>query len=263
MNVRPLRLALFATLALTLAAAVSSIWRGPPPIWVSALLLATLLGLVTAGSLFLNLGVFVRAVRSGSADRATIAFTFDDGPHAVHTRRVMDLLEAADARGTFFVIGEKARREPALVREMASRGHEVALHSDVHDRFLNLRAEPAIAADLSKNQDAVERAASVRPHLFRPPVGLTSPRIQVAVEALGLTVVGWSARAFDGATAPDVETTRQRVLPGLAPGAIVLLHDAKERGDDAPSSIEALPSLLEAARARGLRCVTVSELLTA
>ncbi len=229
----------------------------------SATVLALLLGIVAAGSFFLNLGVFVRPVRAGAPHVSAVAFTFDDGPHPVHTRRVMDLLEAADARGTFFVIGEKARREPELVKEMAVRGHELALHSFAHDHFLNMRAEREISEDLARNQNAIADAANVRPQLFRPPVGLTSPRIQVAVEELGLRVIGWSARAFDGASTPDRETTNRRVRRGLRPGAIVLLHDAQERGEAAPSSIDALPDLLAAAQARGLRCVTVSDLLAA
>lgn len=261
MSAQPLRWALFAVLAAAYATIVSALVVGPPPVWLSASLLASLLALVTAGSLFLNLGVFVRPVRSGREDVPAVAFTFDDGPHPVHTRRVMQLLEAADARGTFFVIGEKARREPDLVKEITARGHEIALHSFAHDRFLNMRAEPSITEDLKRNQDVVEQASAVRPTLFRPPVGLTSPRIQVAVKALGLRVIGWSARAFDGASAPDRETTKRRVIPGLTPGAIVLLHDAPERGDQAPSSIDALPELLAAAHERGLRCVTVSTLL--
>ncbi len=263
MRSQPLRWALFGVLTTVYLTLAVSLVDGPPPVWFSAALLALLLAIVTAGSLFLNLGVFVRPIRTGSGSVSAVAFTFDDGPHPVHTRRVMDLLEAADARGTFFVIGEKARREAALVKEMSERGHELALHSFAHDRFLNMRPEPAITEDLRRNQDVVADASNVRPLLFRPPVGLTSPRIHVAVKALGLRVVGWSARAFDGASAPDRETMKRRVIPGLTPGAIVLLHDAQERGEGAPSSIDALPELLAAARERGLKCVTVSTLLAA
>jgi peptidoglycan/xylan/chitin deacetylase (PgdA/CDA1 family) len=124
-----------------------------------------------------------------------------------------------------------------------------------------MRREPNIVRDLEKTRDAIERAAGIRPKLFRPPVGLTSPRTRVAVKELGLTVIGWNARAFDGAGRPSTERVIARIAPALDHGAIVLLHDAAERGDAAPSSLEALPDLLALMAKRGLEGVTVTGLL--
>jgi peptidoglycan-N-acetylglucosamine deacetylase len=254
------RIILHALLVVSYAVCFASVWFGPPPVWLAATLLAALLGVVAAGVGFLNLGVFLRVVSRVATHERSVAFTFDDGPHPVHTRRVMDLLESAGARGTFFVIGEKVARHPDVVSELVRRGHEVGLHSQCHDRLQNLRTEQRIVRDLEENQATVEAAVGVRPSLFRPPVGLSSPRTSVAVERLGLEVVGWSARAYDGAASPDVETIVRRISPRLEPGAIVLLHDARERGDAAPSSLDALAKLLELSKQRGLRGVTLSEL---
>jgi peptidoglycan-N-acetylglucosamine deacetylase len=255
------RYLLFGMLASAYGLLVSSLWLGPPPTWVSGLLLLGLVTVVTLGSIFLNLALFVPVVARGDARAPNVALTFDDGPHPVHTRRVMDLLEAGNARGTFFLIGEKAAQFPDLVCEMVRRGHEIALHSYSHDRLLNMRHESRIVKDLERTQQVIERAVEVRPILFRPPVGLTSPRTQIAVARLGLRVVGWTARAFDGAARPDAATVLRRIEPNLKPGAIVLLHDAAERGDEPPTSLEALPQLLDAVARRGLSCLTVSQLV--
>lgn len=254
-----LLLAVFVVVAYVLALAS---FIAPPPTFLIA---ATLLGLATMinlGTYFLNLGVFLdvesRATRS---TEKAIALTFDDGPHPVHTRRVLDLLDAAGVKATFFVVGQKVDAHPDVVREIAARGHELGLHSYSHDRFLNMRYEPRIVDDLRRTQQAIERAASVTTTLFRPPVGFSSPRTRVAVKALGLRVIGWSARAFDGAGRPSVKQILDRIEPRIEAGAIVLLHDSAERGDLAPTSIEALPELLAVMRLRGFSGVTVSQLL--
>lgn len=216
---------------------------------------------VNLGTTFLNLGVFLDVVSRGEAAGDRIALTFDDGPHPVHTRAVLRILAEADAKATFFVIGQKAEAHPDVIREIVAGGHELGLHSQRHDRFLNLRHEPKIIADLRQNQETLFRIARVRPILFRPPVGFSSPRTRVAVRAMALRVIGWSHRVFDGAARPSVDHTLGRLTRSMQAGSIVLLHDAPERGDLAPSSIEALPLFLAWLRKEGLRTTTVTELL--
>jgi peptidoglycan/xylan/chitin deacetylase (PgdA/CDA1 family) len=195
---------------------------------------------------------------SSSAPSSTSSF--DDGPHPVHTRRILETLEAHGAKASFFVIGEKAARNPELLREIVARGHELALHSWSHDRHLYLRDPAAIARELERSIEVVERATGARPTLFRPPIGFSTPRTRAAVRWLGLRVAGWSVRAFDGVASASSRAVVQRVARRLEPGAIVLLHDAAERGEREPASVEALPAILAAIGERGLRCVTVSEL---
>jgi peptidoglycan/xylan/chitin deacetylase (PgdA/CDA1 family) len=92
----------------------------------------------------------------------------------------------------------------------------------------------------------------VRPTLFRPPVGLTSPRIAHALEHFDLVVVGWSARGLDGLASARPDRVAGRVIRGLEEGAIVLLHDAAERDDHAPAGVAALPRILSAMRDKDL-----------
>lgn len=228
--------------------------------WLLLGVALAVLVVVNLGVGFLNLGVFVDVISRGEVDRPAVALTFDDGPHPEHTREVLRILREKRAKATFFVIGHKAERHPDVIAEILADGHEIGLHSHGHDHYLNLRHEPKIIADLERNQAALARLAGDKPVLFRPPVGLTSPRITVAVKRLGLRVVGWSARAFDGASRPDPEVVLARLSPDLRPGAIVLLHDAAERTNERPTSLDALPGLLRTLQERGLEPVTVSEL---
>lgn len=246
---------------ITYGVIAASLLAHAPPLWFLVALLTTLAVCVNLGIFFLNLGVFVDVVSEREPGQRAVALTFDDGPHPVHTRRVLDALDAAGAKATFFVIGAKASEHPDVVAEIVRRGHEVGLHSHVHDHLLFMRHESKIVRDLVRTQDAIERAAGVRPKLFRPPVGFTSPRTRVAVKELGLVVVGWSARAFDGAGRPSAEQVVARIEPELRDGAIVLLHDSAERGDTPPTSIDALAELLQLLRQRGLNSVTVSALM--
>jgi peptidoglycan/xylan/chitin deacetylase (PgdA/CDA1 family) len=260
MMARPVRTALAMLVAAAYVLALASIVGADVPIAVVLAVLLALLTVVHLGVFFLNLGVFVDVTSRGPVGRSAVALTFDDGPHPVHTRRVLELLAGRGHKATFFVVGEKAEAHPDVILEIVAQGHELALHGHSHDRFLNLREETRIIDDLRANQAAIERAASVRTRLFRPPVGFTSPRTRVAVRALDLFVVGWTARAYDGAGRPSAAQVVDRIERDLFDGSIILLHDAAERGDAEPASVRALPTILERLDARGLGSITVGEL---
>jgi peptidoglycan/xylan/chitin deacetylase (PgdA/CDA1 family) len=97
-----------------------------------------------------------------------------------------------------------------------------------------------------------------RPELFRPPIGHTNPIIARVVDALDLTVVGWTISGRDGVASARPGGVVARVQRDLRDGAIVLLHDSPERGDREPASVRALPSVLAAVAARGLRVVPLA-----
>jgi len=186
-----------------------------------------------------------------------VALTFDDGPHPVYTPQVLDILARFEARATFFLIGENARRHPELVARIRGAGHEVGNHTDTRGttvlmsmrRFSDslLRAEAALAL------------SDAEPKLFRPGGGWVRPaQLDLAVQR-GYTCVLGSVQAYDPRR-PPAAYIRWVVSRNLGPGAIVVLHDA---GGDRSNTVEALPGILEAGRAMGLRFVTVSELMTA
>lgn len=244
-----------------LALVARSLLREPVPLWIALSALTSYVALVLSGVFFLRLRMFVDAVCRGPGDARGVALTFDDGPHPEHTRKVLSLLEGAGVRATFFLIGRKAEAHPDVVREIVQRGHAIGAHGYAHQRLFSLLSSRAVEEDLARSLDVLEDITGKRPTLFRPPIGHTNPRVAKVVDKLGLTVVGWSVRGLDGLGRARAEHVAARVVRGLEDGAIVLLHDAAERDDFTPASLEALPRILAGMQARQLAGVTVPELV--
>ncbi|MGK4008626.1 polysaccharide deacetylase family protein [Sorangium sp. So ce1036] len=251
------RALLYAASLGAIALVARSLLVGPIPVAAACAAIVGYLALVLCGVFFLGLGMFVDVVRRGPPGARGVALTFDDGPSPEHTPEVLDLLDRAGVKATFFVIGRKAEAHPDLVRAIAARGHAIGLHGHAHDRLFALRSARVVERDLARGLEVLERITGERPTLFRPPIGHTSPRIARAVDALGLDVIGWSARGFDGLPGASPEGVATRVIPGLRDGAIVLLHDAAERDDHAPAGVAALPRILAAMGQRNLAGVRV------
>ena len=255
----PARALLYAATLAVLVMAARALVIGPPPLGVAVALLLAYVALVTVGVLVLSLRMFVDALTRGPWDARGVALTFDDGPDPVTTRAVLDALDVAGVKGTFFVIGRKAEAHPDVVRDILRRGHAVGLHSYAHDRLFSLRSARAVRADLERGIEAIAKITGVRPRLFRPPIGHTNPTIARVADDLDLLVIGWSVSARDGtrrARAPEVVA---RVASQLKGGAIVLLHDAAERGDHAPTAARTLPDIVVAARERRLDVVPLAD----
>jgi peptidoglycan/xylan/chitin deacetylase (PgdA/CDA1 family) len=249
------RASFYIASASTLVLGVVAIVRGSVPPLIGALVLGLYLAQLGVGIACLRLQVFVDVVWRGPRGASGVALTFDDGPSPEHTPRVLDLLEKAGVKATFFVIGAKAEKWPNLIRTIVARGHAVGIHSYAHDRLLALRAPAMVAADLTRAVNVLHDLVGTRPTLFRPPVGISSPRIARALARLDLTVIGWSARGLDGRKEASPSKVAARVVRHLRDGAIVLLHDSAEHDDFCPASLEALPLILDAMRRRSLRGV--------
>ena len=247
----------FGVLAVAGRAALGKV----PPLAVALALALAYVALVLSGVLVLRLRMFVDALTRGPKGARGVVLTFDDGPHPVHTRAVLDLLGRESARATFFVIGKKAEAHPDLVREILSRGHRVGLHSYEHDRFMALRSAAFVRADLERGMKALERITGERPTLFRPPVGHTNPSIARVVGELDLAVVGWTTSGLDGVASARPERVAARVRCALHDGAIIALHDAAERDDHEPAGVRALPAILDAVVRQHLEIVPLERWL--
>ncbi len=255
------RAAHFAATLAVLCVTLWSIVRAPLPLGCSLGVAFAYLALTCLGVFFLRLRMYVDAVVRGPRGARGVALTFDDGPHPVHTRRVLDALDATGVKGTFFVIGKKAEEHPELVREILARGHEVGLHSYAHDRLMSLRGGSRVRADLERGIEVLERITGSRPRIFRPPVGHTNPIIARVISELDLQVVGWSVGARDGLAGTTARDVLARVMPRARDGAIVLLHDAAELGEREPAGVAALPALLERLAAERLDVVPLQDFL--
>lgn len=242
--VSPARIAFLASTPGLGAAFGSTAITGQPSWGVSAALCFLWAALATTGVFVPRLQMFGPVLCRGPRGRGEVALTFDDGPNPVTTRRVLAILEGTNHRATFFVLGEKARRYPDVVREIRDAGHGLGIHGDRHDRMHSFRAPKRVYEELLRAGSAVEAAAGVRPRWFRPPIGHTSPNSLRGAKRARLIVVGWSARGFDGLKRRRPEAVLLSLQKTLEDGAIVLLHDAAERDDFEPASLSVLPELL-------------------
>jgi len=255
------RLFLPSALAASVLASVG-VWSQAPQWWPLLLaLLGTLLLLLLLAALNPRWQWYGAVVSRGPQDRPQVALTFDDGPHPVHTRRILDLLDAAGARGTFFMVGGRAREAPELAREVAARGHQIGHHSE-HHRWSTMLSSSNSAADLRAGSQSLLSATGHSPRFFRPPIGMVTPELLAAVDAAAMVPVLWSLRSFD-ARPVEPEQVAKRVLSSVRGGDIVLLHDASpsRRSSQPPVAVGALPAILAGLAERKLESVTVAELL--
>src|SRR6266446_10651372 len=103
-------------------------------------------------------------------DGPYIAMTFDDGPSATLTPKLLDLLAARHIKATFFVIGENVAEHPEIVARAVREGHEIGNHSWSHPYFARM-SDDAIRSQLKRTDEAIVNATGVRPKLLRPPYG--------------------------------------------------------------------------------------------
>lgn len=198
----------------------------------------------------------------GAARRGAVALTIDDGPDPEVTPRVLDLLDAAGVRATFFCIARRAQAQGPLVRELLRRGHDVQNHSHRHAHTFSLLGPRRLRREIGDAQQALADLSGRWPHCFRAPAGLRSPLLDPALHRLGLNLVSWTRRGFDTRPGP-AQAVAERLLCGLRGGNILLLHDGHAGRDAAgqPRVLGALPPLLAALRAQGLRAETLTEAL--
>jgi len=191
-----------------------------------------------------------------------VALTFDDGPSAANTPRVLDLLARHDAHATFFTLAQNVNRHPEIIRRMVAEGHEVAIHGELHLPLL-LLPPPLIRREIERSASAVKRAADVTAAHYRPPFGLMLPSQARFVRALGYTSVLGDVYPED-AYQPPVDRIVARVMPRLSAGSILILHDGSPIGQPSRArTVEALAIILRNMAARALKGVSVERLLAA
>ena len=191
-------------------------------------------------------------VYCGGGTTNAIALTFDDGP-GPYTKRLVRLLRKAGAHATFFVIGNRLAYWPSAPQQESQVG-AVGNHTWSHPRLTRLPMWLA-RAELLRAQHETSLDLGWKPRLFRPPYELHNDATDAFVHSLGLVEVLWSATSGDDLQHPTAKSVARNVIRELRSGAIVLMHDIH------PWTVQALPAILRAIRLRGLRAVSIPELL--
>ena len=249
--------------ALALGAAVVVPGAWPWALGAVALNHALITGavLMPRGSL---IGPNVTRLPQAAIDRRELALTIDDGPDPEVTPQVLDLLDAAGARATFFCIAERVAAHPGLAREIIARGHSIQNHTAIHRHDFSLLGPRGYAAEISRAQDMLVAATGQRPTCFRAPAGFRNPFLAPVLRRLGLSLVSWTRRGFD-TRERNAAKVLARLSRNMSAGDILLMHDgnAARTANGRPVVLEVLPPLLQKIAQARLRAVTLPEGLAA
>ena len=187
-------------------------------------------------------------------DGPYIAMTFDDGPSAKLTPKLLDLLAAHHIKVTFFLIGENVAENPEIAAREVREGHEVANHSWSHPN-LGKMSDDGVRAQLRRTDDAIRSAIGNSPTLMRPPYGSLSVRQKKWInQEFGYKIVLWDVDPLDWRR-PGANVVCNRIVKNTRAGSIILAHDIH------PGTIDAMPCVLNQLEAKGFKFVTVSELI--
>ena len=191
----------------------------------------------------------------GLSTNPYVAMTFDDGPHPQNTPRLLDILRARNIKATFYVIGGNVDRYPQIVRRIVAEGHEIGNHTYTHRKLTSL-SDSEVTKEMQRTEDAIVRAAGVKPRTMRPPYGALLQRQRSNVfGGFGYPTIMWSVDPNDWKR-PGPSVVKSRILDGAHNGAIILAHDLH-----APT-VDAMPGTFDGLLSRGFQFITVSQLLT-
>ena len=208
------------------------------------------------------LGPNITRLPAARSHGSLVGLTFDDGPDPAVTPAVLELLDAARAKATFFCIGQRAATYPDLVAAIRARGHGVENHSYSHPNGFALRASRGLKREILGAQQAIEHAGGGQPRFFRAPAGIQNPWLAGVLAAAGLSLVSWTRRGFD-TVSRDGGRVASRLVRGMRPGDILLLHDGSSARDASgrPVVLEALPRVLDAMCRKDLRSAALHAVL--
>ena len=211
---------------------------------IIALTIAAILAFLFYASYSIKSQVYVKALCRVKTTEKVVYLTFDDGPNAEQTPRVLDVLKRNNAQATFFCIGSRIAGNEQILKRIIDEGHTIGNHSFSHTNSFPLFSRRRMIADIEQCQKVIESAIGTAPTLFRPPFGVTNPTIGKAVKTLNLKTIGWTIRTYDSNRGSDAKIAR-RISRQLRPGAIILLHDRL------PQSAERLQMVIDTVKGSG------------
>jgi len=224
---------------------------------LTGILIIAFLAAAGLGVAFPQMGFFGKFICHGNHLKKCVALTFDDGPDANSTPQLLDLLKETKIEAAFFGVGKKVAANPGLSARIVREGHLLQNHSHAHSHFTNFFPVTRLRTELSQTQAAIKAATGTVPQFFRPPMGLSNPRIFRAARELDLKVIGWSVRSLD-TIFTDPKKIVARIARRLEPGAIILLHDGNIPVERLLATVKLLLATL---RERGYDVVRLDKML--
>ena len=179
---------------------------------------------LSIGVIRLKWGYFLK-VHSRFID-TQILLSFDDGPNPHTTPKILDELKKRKISALFFVIGDKAKDHPELIKRAISEGHIVANHTQKHPHLFALMGRKKVHNEITNCYNTLHEIG-IKARIFRPPVGYTNPIIARVLRQYGFKTIGWQLRSFDSVIKIPIKL-KERLLRKQQSGDIILLHDNLE-----------------------------------
>lgn len=179
-----------------------------------------------------------------------IALTFDDGPSNLTTPKLLDVLHEKDAPSTFFILGNMARSNPDIVKRAKKEGHTIASHTMYHQNLIRISKE-AVMSDIGEANAVFNSIVGKNPTLTRPPYGNINDIVRVYAAT---PLILWSVDTLDWQS-KDPNSIIAVAKSQVHDGAIILMHDIY------PTTVEAVPRLIDELRKDNYEFVTVEELI--
>jgi peptidoglycan/xylan/chitin deacetylase (PgdA/CDA1 family) len=199
-------------------------------------------------------------ISRGISGKQAVSITFDDGPNLITTPLLLNWLERHHIRATFFVTGRNVDAHPDLVVKILANGHSLGNHTYSHDNLVMLKDTRTVIKEIEDTQRAL-KPFGVRPLTFRPPVGITSPRLGKALRQLNLINLTFSCRAGDFGNR-RIGNLSKKILNHVRPDDIILLHDMPPKNPDALDEwLAEMDQIMAGLRQMGLDVLPLSDLI--
>ena len=211
------------------------------------------LGFLVWASAYIGSGVYVKSYCCAQRKDKCIALTFDDSPSPM-TEKVLDILKEHDVKAAFFLIGKNAEQYPNILQRIVDEGHIVGNHSWTHTAGFPTKSYADVENEIRMTTDLICKITDRKPAFFRPPFGVTNPRIGRAVRKSGMKCIGWNIRSLDTVEKRTREAVMDRIASQMKPGSVLLLHDRCKDSD------KLLQMILQHIDEKGYKVLTLEEM---
>ncbi len=195
-----------------------------------------------------------------------VALTFDDAPDSSYTDKLLDILKSENIKATFFLIGDKMKKHPEIVKRIDDEGHLIGNHSKTHSHFTDFKDTLTVLNEVEFVDSVLYATVGKRTKYFRPPYGALTSEQKTLLKRHGYEIALWTLSPRDWnvfkVTANDILDTVKTYIHN---NAVILMHskDASGRLEDYPyrnNTIEALPEVIKFLRNQGYRFVTFDKI---
>lgn len=201
-------------------------------------------------SMFFSRGDILKVNANVTAERKLLALTFDDGPHPLYTKKLLDGLRERDVKCTFFVTGQNAQAYPQIIEQMEKDGHLIGNHTYSHIQLTNCNLDE-FRQELIKTNEVITQITGNEVIFVRPPYGIWDKSLE---KDLNMIPVLWTIDPVDWCTT-DCSGMLKKMVRQTKENDIVLMHDCYA------SSVETALAYIDIEMENGYTFVTVDEIL--